>query len=573
MANDPRTLDQAITEDTKNWTNEILGSGSPMGMLSFDTKSSFHASLAVVPYTDMDVAEWIAQNVGNRYTFVSSTKTGGDWYYWDGHLHVMDNVNTISDKLAKAYAKALTDVAVFMIQSIGNSSSLTSDDKDKYTKIVINEVMSYAKNIKGEVGLARIRNRLTRELAKPKEYFDNDTDYIVMSDGRVLMTDDLSIPPADPDPSRPVTKKLAVTLGGTDTRPGEWQALLNRLGLPEDDQRFLQVAAGAALLGRGNAKNIVTLVGVSNTGKTTYAMTLFNLFGSYAGSLPPGAIVDKNGTNFDQYKARGKRYVLLEEPYEKRTDDSYLKNLAGAGGLVNTQEKGKNGVEWKAQCVLHITANHVPKINTQDDAIVGRVNIVAFDKVKTPAQQEAEAKASGQLVKEKGEMSDHLLRDCGNEIFMWILAGAQTYNETNTIPKSVGVNARALDGVVSGSVVIRWLTDAVYVQEDGSAPLLHIVDQPDFAHTNMAPATRELYGRFVNWCEDNNEKPIPSKKAWQDEINAFRKEPPTAKGLRPGGSVRLWGLRLPDAPAKPGANDSSGMVQIAPNRARFGQHL
>lgn len=494
---------------------------------SFNGPTSFYQAVQGLPTSDHDCAKLVRKAFGNTLTYISVNDTKGEWYFWNGTVHEVVETNDIDDLIAQEIAEILDEVRVARETSMfTNKATLSKEDNDKISAI-LKDYLEYGKTAKSARGMSNIKTRIRHEYRKSAEYFDHDTDYIVLADGKVLLTSDLSIPAQDPDPSRPVTNKLAATLDDKDVKPGLWADFLNRLGLAADDQKYLQLMAGAALLGRADAKNIAALVGVSNTGKTSYAMSLFKLFGGYAGNLPAGAIVDKGSVNFDQYKARGKRFLLLEEPYEKRTDDSFLKNLSGAGGLVSTQEKGKNGVEWKPQGVLHITANHVPRIDTRDDAIVARMNIVGFN-IK-----------GAKIVDPEGlEPADIHMRDCRAEMLRWVLAGAWEYNQTRTIKLSEAISRSARLNVANGSVVIRWLLEQT--EWDGDTPPRWELGSTT-THSAMVKASKDEYFNFNLWCGNNNEK-VVSRDAWRSEINRFMGEPDDKKDKRPGGSVRLWGV-------------------------------
>lgn len=526
---------------------------------SFNSPTSFGLMLKNVPATDLDCAKLVRNAFGNTITYVATGASKGEWYYWDGTVHVRDETNQVDDAIAQVIAEILQEVKE-LSDKHAVKGSLTDDDLKKVNGMM-KDYISFGRIAKGASGLRNIKDRIRHEFTVAKDYFDHDTDYIVLADGLVLDSRNIDATPMAPDAKRAVTNKMDVTFGGVDSRPGLWVDFLNRLGLAADDQKYLQMMAGAALVGRADTKNIAALVGVSNTGKTSYAMSVFKAFGSYAGNLPAGAIVDKGSVNFDQYKARGKRFILLEEPYEKRTDDSFLKNLSGAGGMVSTQEKGKNGVEWKPQGVLHITANHVPKIDTKDDAIVKRMNIVGFN-IK-----------GEKIVDEAGlEPADIHMRDCSNEIFEWILEGAKEYNETRRVPLSEAINKAAQVNVANGSVVVRWLLEQCEWANDTTPPrwVMHATT----VHSAMIEASKDEYFNFNMWCMNNNEK-VVSKAVWQTEINRFMNEPDDKVGKRPGGSLRLWGVSERDNKKANEAlglqNTSAVIAQNSPNHKVFAQ--
>jgi phage/plasmid-associated DNA primase len=268
--------------------------------------------------------------------------------------------------------------------------------------------------------------------------------------------------------------------------------------------------------------------------------------------------VDRGSTNFDQYKARGKRFILLEEPYEKKTDDSFLKNLSGAGGMVSTQEKGKNGVEWKPQGVLHITANHVPKIDTKDDAIVKRMNIVGFN---VRGEKIADTEDKSNL-----EPADIHMRDCANEMFEWVLAGAKEYNETKTVILSEAIVKAARSNIAQGSAVIRWLMEQCEWTADDTVPPRWELHKTT-THTAMVKASKDEFLNFNLWCGMTGEKPV-SKATWEDEINRFMGEPAERHGKRSGGSTRLWGVSEKDNKSALSAIAVQGQARISAMIAR-----
>ncbi len=231
----------------------------------------------------------------------------------------------------------------------------------------------------------------------------------------------------------------------------------------------------------------------------------------------------------EQHKARGARFLYLEEPYEARTDDSFLKNLAGGGGEVATQRKNRDVVEWIPQCVLWIGANHVPKINTQDDAIVKRMNIVGFNRVFS---------TDGGIFRK--DIESYLIAEEGPQIARWILDGAIEYDRLGFIPVPPSIKENAASNVTKASVSLRWLEEKFELKE-----LVNVKGQK-VAHRNMVAQSKELYNAFKIWCIDVGEKE-PSKDQWASEINRFQGQPVTQDEKRPGGSMRLWAVMAPDA--------------------------
>lgn len=477
-----------------------------------------------VPTTDLAIARYVSGIFKEDIVYIPSSASRGDFFIWDGTVWVKETNGLVASLLVDAYSDALGAL-------VSNAHAVipaeTLDDKESPLGKLVKAVAKTAHELQNDKTASGARRRLTNMFQKPMTHFDQDQAWIVFEDGQVLDTSDLRAGLLPPDPARAVNRKMAVTLG--NGRPEKFLKSLEDRGIPADQQRYLQVAAGAALLGRGDAKNIVTLVGASGTGKSTYVETLLGVFGSYGAKLPASAIVAKTSTNFDQHRARGARFLYLEEPIEARTDDSFLKDLAGGGGLVSTQQKGRDVVDWKPQCVLHIAANHIPKINTQDDAIVKRMNIVPFDRQFEVNDGVFQKNIHAWLVEKEGP-----------QIARWIVEGAAEYERLGFIPVAQSMKDNAARNVADASVAVTWLMEQF---EDG-----RLVDCREstqaLPHSKMTASTKELYNKFTQWCFDEGYtgKAVPPKRRWQSDINYYMGEPKMMQGKRTGGFARLWSV-------------------------------
>lgn len=496
------------------------------------------------PSTDIDAGRWISHRLINQAHFVSTSSAGGNWYFWNGALHEYDESEQLDDQLAQAFADALKK-ACNKLKAVARKSGLSDDDMKPLAS-----VKAYAERLRSEAGLSRLRSRLRREFGVEPGYFDKDQQWAVLSDGRVIDLYDIEegINILDPDPKRPVTRALGATLSeNLNAATPRWTKALNQWLPSKEEQKYLQMAAGAALLGRGDAKNIVALVGVSNTGKSTYLNIIKGIFGGYQGQLPSTAIVQKYGgnTNFEQAKARGVRLLWLSEPQNTRTDDAFLENLAGGGETITTASKGKDSVDWHAQCVLHIASNHTPRIDTKDGAIVDRINIVAFNNVFKPGP--------GKVI----GLDKQILADEAEGILLWILAGAGMYIKNGRqiiVPDSI--KQRGQDNVVESSVSLRWLyemiADGAYTVDTG-VPLSHMV------------TPKEAYQSFQDWCFSQGETRVPTKKVWQDEIEALTKRPASVpRDKRSMGNARVWGV-MHSKSAKPTTEEADEFWSMITN--------
>jgi len=470
--------------------------------------------------TDLEAAQLIARHSRTEESWLSykaTSRTGGQWYAWDGTVHtpVPDDVDYL---LAVEFTEALGQAVDRMPDSEGRK--------------FLAKAWARWSTASGIGGLSRL---VRQELRVAQDHFDRRSRWLALSDGWVVDLARLDDAPMAPDPRRRVTRKCGTSLPHDGSRPAEPDMWLHWLAefVPDAGERdFLQRAAGAALLGGGNAKTIVHLVGPRHSGKTTYLETMSAVFGGtggFAGDLHNGAIVAKYGgsTNFNQASAKGVRFLTLSEPSTQRTDDSFLKAISGSGDPIRTERKNQNEEVWHAECVLHIAANHTVRFNTTDQALVDRVAIVEFNHVVAPQQ-------------DVPRYQDVLVEREADGILRWAMDGAEAYRGRGIDPPE-SVVSRGRENAVRSSSPLQWL--------DERAAEGRLVVDPGAAMTAMielAPA----YTDYRTWAFDAGLKPAP-KPAWLAEIEAHTGMPADRKGARPKGSRRVWGVAPTDTWAAP----------------------
>lgn len=478
------------------------------------------ADAEALPHTDMDAAIFIERTFGNLLHYVTTGKTTGDWYTWDDTIHVREPDGKLDGRLVDAFIRGTEKYISEAFKPFIGSEEVVK---------ALEKVRRYLHNIKAYRNAQSLKSRLKFQFTVAPGWVDQDRDWIVWEDGKVTETANPSGPLLDPDPARPVTRKMGVTLG--EGEPKRFLAALDNWNLTAEEQQFLKIAAGAALTGRGDAKNIIALVGISNTGKSTYLKTMLGAFGDYGVNLPAGAIVEKT-TNFEQHLARGARFIALEEPQKTRTDDSFLKNLAGGGGIVQTQQKGRDVVSWQPQGLLHIGANHVPRIDTRDDAIVKRMNILGFNRTFEAGTGDY-----------RENMDRWLIREDGPRIARWLLDGAVEYNRQGFIPVPDSIKANAASNTTQASAPLRWLMEQF--EGDGGRPgTMYDARRTDLKPSNMVVSNNDLYRRFVSWADGQGILPhrIPEKKVWENEISRHMGATGPDVDKRHSGYSRLWNV-------------------------------
>jgi P4 family phage/plasmid primase-like protien len=504
--------------------------------------------VGLVPLTDMDVAEFLYAEMGTEVHYTGAV----GWYMWDGTVHKHDATDSVGLAMVQWFVAALERVTAGLLGQI--SMWPNQQDKDKGFKY-LGPITEYLKRIKNAGGMNGLASTLQKYFKVDNNYFDDDLRWLVLRDGMVIDTWQILTPLDEPmafdtylpDPKRRVTRKLGVSLvHGLEpgSNPGWFLSLLRKTVSNEEEIKYLQEAAGAAILGWGKAKNIPHLVGPPHTFKSVYLNIMDDVFGDYAGTLPATALVQKTGggANFSQSRARGIRFLWLSEPQTTKTDDAFLKNLSGGGEPINTEEKGKDSVAWKAQCVLHIAANHVVKFDSRDSAIVSRMNIVEFH--NQVREEDINPELANQIVDTEGD-----------EILLWALEGARRYSERGSIMVPDSVKQRAQDNVVESSMPLRWLTEKI--------------DSEDIVVDKDTPAYRciklkDAWTSFMQWAEENDErKGYLNKDHFHDEIDNYMGAPMGKRGrkFKAQRTTRIWGLQ--DVLTASGITEDGGTGQAS----------
>lgn len=519
-----KVLGDIVADISRNSTT-FVNSDKEIRPYSLDEISKIYQRGNALPTTDLEAKRYINKIVGGKLVYVAEPgEIKGTWYFWDGTRYAPTK-EAVDTKLVTALADDFQNFLKAVKAALAGKD-LGKDDSEKMTKYLF-EIQKMYRYFADAKGVRNMTFTLRNEPVDPTK-FEVDTDYIVMSDGRVILTDNLTGGILNPSPERFVSRKLNVSLDGKATQPEWFLKTMEEWGMSKEEIEYLQLNAGCAILGKGGAKNIPTIFGRSHTAKSTYVEIMVGIFGSYAGKLGQGGLVER-GVNFEQHTARAKRFVYVEEPKTGKMDDAFFKGFANGieGATVETQRKGRDLEEWPVQGVLHIITNKIPEMDFQDDAIVGRIDIIECTKVYAPG-----APGTDKLIGQK------ILAAEGPAILRWILDGAVKFLANGKeIQKPESVKKRALDNVAESSVALQWLMEKIEegdFKEDLSAPVSAFV-----------PISKELYNMdFELWCATNgiHMKDKPTRKEWAAEIQRYMKQPSSEAKKRPGGHARFWGI-------------------------------
>ena len=205
-----------------------------------------------------------------------------------------------------------------------------------------------------------------------------------------------------PDQADRITKLAACAPAPSADCP-RWLAFLEEAtGKDEGLIRFLQQWCGYCLTGITREHAFVFIWGDGGRGKATFLNTVAAILGNYATTA---AMELLTATKFDRHPTelaalRGARLVTASETEKGRAwADARLKALTG-GDPIKARFMRQDEFEYLPQLKLTLMGNHRPSLDSVDDAIRRRLNMVAFDRkpatvdVELPDKLKAEWPAS-----------------------------------------------------------------------------------------------------------------------------------------------------------------------------------
>lgn len=259
--------------------------------------------------------------------------------------------------------------------------------------------------------------------------------------------------------------------------------------VPDEGMRtYLQRALGYSLLGDADQRSMFVIFGPSGTGKSTLMDTIREVFADYGLTAPAGTFRspkgDKGPTN-DLHALRGSRFVTTSETAESASfDEDLLKRLTGRD-RVQSRALYQEHVEWVPECTLWLATNHMPKFNSDDDAIWRRTKMIPFNTVFLGADQVP-------------DMARSILAPEADGILNWLLEGLAQYLEYG-LGEPAEISELAKEQRMQSDSVARFMDDRL---ADGHLEL----EEGGLVKAN------ELYALYAEWCRQAGERPLGSRR-------------------------------------------------------------
>lgn len=194
-----------------------------------------------------------------------------------------------------------------------------------------------------------------------------------------------------------------------DAECPNFNKLLSRLDA--ETVGFLQEYAGYCLTTDTKRETSVWLYGPPGCGKSSFLEGLQSVMGPYMKFLPPNSLM---GERFGMIHVVGARLLYSTEMHLGNINGNVTFNALVSGEEVLIEHKGKDAYPYRSKAKIILAMNTLPEINSRNDGIVRRTQIVGF-----PALESSERDPN---------FKERIKREAPG-IFNWALAGRERLNK------------------------------------------------------------------------------------------------------------------------------------------------
>lgn len=286
---------------------------------------------------------------------------------------------------------------------------------------------------------------------------------------------------------------------------------------PDEQVRsYIQRALGYSLLGRPDERALFLLHGPSGTGKSVFTDVMTHLFGDYGTTAPSSAFkIRRQESTVDLHQLRGKRFVASSEmPEGAQLDEELVKRITG-GDQIASRGLYEKFILWRPQCVIWIGTNHLPKLNSDDDAIWRRIRTIPMPTIIRFSGKEEVKGYARYLIQE------------ASGILNWILDGLREYRRLGRLAEPPTVNEDIAKYRVDNDTVASWLYDGI---ESGALSM-------DNAAASITVSS--AYINYSSYCDNDGIRPYGKKRF----INRLQAINSTLFKEKRGGQQVIVGLK------------------------------
>jgi putative DNA primase/helicase len=245
---------------------------------------------------------------------------------------------------------------------------------------------------------------------------------------------------------------------------------------------FHQSAYGYSLTGNTDERKMFIQYGSGANGKTTSNEVIKEILGDYAQRTPTETLFLKRDGSIpnDVAKLNGARFVFCSEGEEgKKLAESLIKDITG-GDTVSARFMRAEWFEFAPTFKVWLATNHKPDIRGTDNAIWDRINLIPY-MVTIP---EPERIPRRELMEEFMEEAPGILAWMVRGCLDWQKEGLGTPEEVKEATKGYRNEMDIMAGFINEWCKLSTLCEVM---------------------------AKDLYGKYLEWCESNKEKPLSQK--------------------------------------------------------------
>ncbi|HKN45306.1 MAG TPA: phage/plasmid primase, P4 family [Propionibacteriaceae bacterium] len=221
-----------------------------------------------------------------------------------------------------------------------------------------------------------------------------------------------------------------------------------------EQQLWLQVALGQALIGRQDEHLVVFMYGTGKNGKTVLTDAILKTLGDYGMESSAELLTAKGKDQIHTEmiaSLHGKRMVVCPEP-EKGSywAASRVKALTG-GDIIRARHLYGREFSFDPSHTLIVHGNYQPEIRDLSMGFRRRMLLVPFTNVVP----------TGGEIKNLGE------RLAGPAVLRWLVGGAMEYLNRNGLPASQRVRAATEEYIAEQDQMSRWFAEMCEPDPDG----------------------------------------------------------------------------------------------------------
>lgn len=257
----------------------------------------------------------------------------------------------------------------------------------------------------------------------------------------------------------------------------KWKEFLRQVtGGDAEFERYLQMVAGMACVGKVYEEGLVISYGPGSNGKSTLFSVWQSLMGSYTGTIRNEVLVgNKNGSEVQgAAQLRGLRLVVTSELEEAtRMNLSLLKRLTSRD-RISARPLYQDPIEFTPTHTLILHTNYLPRLSSCDDGTKRRIAIAPFTMSIPPE-------------KKIMDFAEVLVREEGPEILGWMIEGAVTFYKADMKLVKPKVVLDATAEYINGEDKIgRFLAECCEVAPE------------------LEQRSGKVFDAFKRWCAEAN---------------------------------------------------------------------